>query len=336
MKNLVLSFLLILIVSLVGCNPSNPPQSITPTTQETSKTLIPLKNTLNPTSTATNQAEPLSSEITVTPRSTFTVIEAKDFFSTKLKRNGSCNLPCIWGIQPTKDLDQDALDFINQVDEINIEGDIYLKTKQSNDYRRVDLLFWENNFRTMVNLEVFRRVDKPYLTTLHGEIDLEKRDGGLVESKPAYGEFPSNPFLQIYWLPNILKTYGKPAQVLMFTPMESEMGSELPMAVLLIYPEQGFLASYVFPHSVREDEFVGCPLETAYFYIVGWDSSNDLNIQQMFSKFDGLIVNPTDANKYRPIQEVSEWNIDGFYQKFQNSEARDCIATPKDIWTPLH
>jgi hypothetical protein len=107
---------------------------------------------------------------------------------------------------------------------------------------------------------------------------------------------------------------------------EMDNGNE-PMSLLLLYKDRGFLAGYTFPRKIQDAEYVGCSLETEA-YAISWVPDPDSNLFMMLRGTDWRAY----AAEYRPIQEVSDFTVDEFYQVFQQPEAMDCITTPREIW----
>jgi len=317
MKRLILYLIIVGITFLTGCNPvyeSQPEELITPSqnnpTTPNQGTTLSIKKTLVPTNILP----------TVTPKSSMTVPEIKDYLIEMLQTNGNCLLPCIWGIQPDKDMNQKPTEFFDELYEANIDGDIDIVPYISQGEKAFILNLWEGDIRTYVHLSVFREEGQPNLTILHGQIIRETGTGIELQSGPAYGEFSRNPFLQLYWLPNILEKYGKPSDVLMNTTMEDEMDRvNEPMGLLLIYADQGFLVGYTLPRRASGTQFVSCPSDAAYYNIISWDPSLDLDLQQMLSKSNGIIVNAVFADGYKSIPEVSQFTVDEFYRVFQQA-----------------
>jgi hypothetical protein len=237
--------------------------------------------TPSPHETFTPPAE--KTEIPAIP--TMTAFQTKDYFGKLLQTNGNCKLPCILGIEPAGGMHQEIIAVFDGVEEID-EEDFYYGSDNLQGQKSYQIVLWEEDILTHANLNVIGKENQLHAISLHGQIIREVTTEPWFQGEPAYGEFPNNPFLQMYWLPNILKTYGRPSEVFLYTSGEDEMdnGNE-PMSLLLLYKDRGFLAGYTFPRKIQDAEYVGCPLETEA-YAISWVPDPDSNLFMMLRGTD--------------------------------------------------
>ena len=340
MKSILNSFLVIATILITGCIPSNAQflstQIGTTSVVQTNNSTLVWENTQFPNNTVLTSTSQILPTNFVTPQPTLSANEEEALFIKLLQNNGDCSLPCIWGIQPKGGMDQRAIDYFDRLQQIDSEEFFNIFTYEntnSSNYKSLTILLRKDLIWKYVSLTVDRRSDAPGFTILQGEIDRELNTGPIVNKEPGYLEFPSNPFLQPYWLPNILKSSGIPSNIYIYTAMEDELdrGNEQ-IIILLTYPEQGFLVGYSFPRKTNEHQFLGCPIESPYFYISSWNPVLNLSLDEIVQNMKGSVLRAPSAHFFKLIEDTTTMTVDEFYETFQQPGLTICLSMDKDIW----
>lgn len=118
---------------------------------------------------------------------------------------------------------------------------------------------------------------------------------------------------------------GKPDRVLVDTfPDITPFG--LPFKILLSYPEDRIVAEFEVEGIVDGEHVVGCFGEVGP-YLWLWSKSGEISGERMISEAIG-----DDSMQMRDLQNVTELNIDSFYQLVLHSFDDVCITTPSAYW----
>ena len=271
-----------------------------------------------------------------TSQATLSASEAKNLVFDLLKNNGSCKLPCLWGLTPGK-TDRQALNkFMSQFGKL-ATPDIYVKVS---DYGRVggfflayrkdtvhintDFSYYENEERNRINL-----------LSLHGYAMQEKGkdlDWLSMDISPLYGDSSFNQAFAYYLLPQILSNYGLPSQVWLKPYLDDPQRPDItwqPFILVLFYPQQGIYVEYVMPRNNNDKYFEGCPTQSE-IYLAVWNPQDNLSLGEIAEK-GGFGF---DMDYFKPINEATSMTLGQFYQTFKNPKNTACIETPKSLWQP--
>ncbi len=126
----------------------------------------------------------------------------------------------------------------------------------------------------------------------------------------------------------ILKTYGQPDQVGLYTFRNEFMGSR-PTGILLYYQDQGILIEYV---GHRKVETVGdliriCPAGT-YNFLYLWPTEKEMDFSHAVNLFLDLQNHPFP----QPLAEATQMDLETFYITYRDQCATTCFETPADLW----
>jgi len=323
MKRIYQIIILVLLFLLGGCvSPL-----VTPTMPISTITRVPSTPTiLYRTSTPTlsvNASQP-----------TLSADEAKSLVFDLLKNNGSCELPCLWGLTSGKTDSQALNKFMSQFGKL-ATPDIYVKVSDYGkvggfflDYRKdnvhinTDFSYYENEERNRINL-----------LSLHG-YTMQERGKDLdwlsMDISPLYGNASFNQTFAYYLLPQILSNYGPPSQVWLKPYLDDPQRSDItwwPFILVLFYPQQGIYVEYVMPRNSTGEYFEGCPTHSEV-YLAVWNPQDDIPLSQIAEK-GGFGF---DAEYSKSVEKATSMTLDQFYQTFKNPGNTACLETPQGIW----
>lgn len=301
-----------------GCAKANS-ISATPSrtgTPEFNSSVTPrLTPTTIPISTAT-----LSSAPTDIP--TLTVEDAQLELLNLLANNGNCRLPCLWGITPGKSTFQEARSILAPLNSISD----FTVFESSAGAIGPNYIEGDTRVNTSIRFLVNPNDNIVSSISFHAQAlsEISQSDAAIF-GDPLYGRL-----LKTYSLPQILTTYGPPADVLIRT--NSELPPQIwgPFELLLSYPERGVLVHYTIPMNPVGPNIVGCPAK----------SKLDLDLEPpgSFTSTEELLAFEAAPLKvvdifpgYRPIGEVTSLSQDDFVRIFSQPTDK-CIETPASYW----
>jgi len=296
--------------------------------QSNSLASTPSPESSNPTASSTMSIQtatlaptfPPLPTITPTIFPTLSVEEARTRLLDLLANNGNCQLPCLWGITPGKNLFQEARAIlmplsglaysvhlsspnVGEISPVYADGDFVL-------YTRVAFLYHDNGTISRIAFNVEAHKPLP--------------QGGYedVFDSKSFGEK-----ISAYALPHVLTEQGIPSSVMISTfggPLTR--GGTGGFDILLLYPQQGILVNYTTQIHLIGTNVLGCP-------------SNAHVEMELFppgqpdSFFEGL--KQTDwavkMNGYQPLEEVTSMSVEEFYKAFRDPTNK-CIETPASLW----
>jgi hypothetical protein len=131
--------------------------------------------------------------------------------------NTGCKLPCWWGIMPGKTRWEDVLGILNPL------RPYYIAVNP----------FGKQNDVNFVNF----RLDQNYYNLFETDLGL-KFSGDVVESISTGVDSKWG----VYFLPNLLQTYGEPGEVWIYASRKSPKGSFFKLTVY--YPDKGILFEF--------------------------------------------------------------------------------------------
>lgn len=332
------TFLIILplAILLTACYPlarsaQTPEPMVLPTTITPSASIPPVLATPSPTARPTPTALP--------PFSTDT---AKSVLGRFVQENGGCQLPCILGLTPgvsnQVDLDsfiqyfqEHAHDSRDLVDNVNVE--FYVEDAQ----RFASVYFFTNTVGVSVHgayevsQGVIRRASLSSASMQYFEISITSDVGAKI----LYGDPSFMELLNAFTLPQVLNTYGLPAQVFIRPypdyPSRPSPPAQYTFSFVLDYSEQGFLIEYIAKRQAQGRQYFGCPSQPANVRIIAWNPSL-LSSEQALRDFPYLEINLENWYLYQPIEKVSTMSIEQFAEIFKDAATQECVFTQKEIW----
>lgn len=317
------SLFICLALLLGGCTSptkSSPTITIEPLLPTKTPTTMAYQNTSIPVSTQTQTAAPsltttpAPSETptytliptktctppppTWTPLPTLSAEDANNLLNDLLENNAGCRLPCFWGIIPGKTTWQEAQNFLETFTTFSVR-DI------SRELRIIEPLipFPREKLGTIRHFYSFRE--------------------GIVEYIVVYnGDLASS-----FYLPEFLKTYGKPGGVWIRTFREEEQNSQL-FLLDLFYPDLGILMEYS-GGNMQDlgDRLRNCleGMNSPFIYL--WSPERVMT----FEEAKKIFLDTENLPQPIALPDATGMDIDAFYDSFMNS-GTVCIETPKELW----
>jgi len=145
-----------------------------------------------------------------------------------------------------------------------------------------------------------------------------------------YGDQQYTQDLQRYVLPQLLSTYGQPAQVLLKTFRAAPEGGEIPFRMLLFYPRRGILVEYQGLSERKKGQLRMCPQRTEIALWL-WSPEREMTLEDIARKNLGDLT-PEEVSGYRSITEATAMSLEKFYQTFKQADNALCLDTPADLW----
>jgi len=317
MKTFSVCLCIALALWLVGCL-SNAGQPI-PETSVSS--LATIKFTITPTflpPSITPTLTPIPTQLppTQTSHPTLTSDEAKTKLFNLLLNNGGCNLPCFLGYSPRLSTREDIQGFFSQF-RIRDTPDMSISRPVANN--RSIIGFYIRNNDSYFNIGVSTYEDK-------GQIEIL---GMGTFSQPKW-DIHYAEVMKYYMLPQILKIYGKPSQVLVLTFRDDRQRPDITtneFFLVLLYSEQGIYVKYKMERQTTGNGFLGCP-SRSFVDVAVWSPEG----KDTFSKVVQVMNSGSDLSSYKSIDDATSMTIDDFYQTFSNAENKSCIETAIATW----
>ncbi|HKZ54631.1 MAG TPA: hypothetical protein VJ123_04055 [Anaerolineales bacterium] len=300
---------------LVGCEPllstTLPPAfTTTPVASQTS----PIATTV-PTSSATIVLATQISTPTSMPVPTLTPQEREVYVSELLKTNADCQLPCWWGIIPSKTTWAETEQFIRS---IGARTSVFSK---SNGFVAHGTGGFDFNERSIYNRVSFfeREGVIAYIT-----IDADGLSNPM-DFKTAW---------EYYAPEQVVSGYGQPSRVwvqTISTAHEGSLGTSVPYDLWLFYDDVGFLIRY--SGSVKyEPIYRMCPTFSQDGNI-GDGIEMYLQSSESQMSLDVLVGEKIGAeSSIHSIDEAAGMSVKEFHALFGQSEKPVCFETPRDIW----
>jgi hypothetical protein len=135
--------------------------------------------------------------------------------------------------------------------------------------------------------------------------------------------YPPSPIMR---LDNILKQYGPPEKIFIFTnPVFTTMD------ITLAYPNHGFIVMYIWNQTTSHENIVSCIQEGRVY----------LSVNQVAETWsDSYIKNKVYGNgdmsevDFRTLESVTNMTIEQFYEQFRDIDGSECIVAPFPVWQP--
>jgi hypothetical protein len=267
-------------------------------------TVTPLKS---PSPTPSPPLATANSEPTLTSTPTLSPAQVQEMVLGLIRSNGNCDLPCWWGLKPGEATfkETDRLLSPLSVRPTYIAGD-------PNENALVGYGF-----------------TVPEALSVLGEVDLD------IVFKQSRLEHLRIYLLQwdAYSLPNLLKKYGPPDEILVHT-YQWVPGGPPPFALFLFYPQKGILAYYPSQPEknevkVTETKIRGCFSRSAELYL--WSPQKSWTLKEATDHMSVGILNQEEKLKL-PIYEATGMRVQDFYQTIKDSKTVPCIETAKKLW----
>jgi len=237
------------------------------------------------------------------PYPTLTGEQERSYVEKMLATNGSCELPCWWGINTGEATLRTLENF----------GAFYSKPFPQRDgtvlYGVGDyqLTTSDGNLDYYTGIELIDLNSKILAIRVHGES--HNSHGGFVKA------------WQRYSVDQVLSRYGIPTAVrIQLSPRAEALDASLGYALTLVYDKPGFLISYIgeATDGSKADFIQACP-----FLANVDDISLKLQLPTTSTRFPLLQL--TDPGYDRSLQEATGMSLDDFYNRFKNPANRACL-----------
>ncbi len=309
----ILPAILILTLFLTDCGLQNN------TTQPpiTTLTASPLINTPTVISLTPSPTDQSTQTPTLTPIPTLSEQDALETFINLIEKDSECNLPCWLGVTPGQTKFEEVENIFSQFSAI-ASTDFSLQSA----YIRV----FFPNFETAVHdtvTEVYPASDGKVLKVLvYAGVDPKGIYENITFSNPEYQKM-----WQRYFVPGIFTSYGPPEKIFLDTTrVVADTPGPYPFALWIVYPEQGFLIRYDGVNSKIGDEIRICPMQSSIEIKIWYVERSNYEEFMKNAEAGGISLGP------QPIEEVTDFSIESFYEKFRSGTVDTCFETPASIW----
>jgi hypothetical protein len=256
--------------------------------------------------------------------------EAKSLMLDLLQINGNCKLPCLWGITPGEKATEALGPFFARFSKgSTISGDVALRFDDFDEIGGVHLSYVEGQLDIDVDFSYYLAGDRVGQLVLITHATKSAPEEGQV-----FGDSNFNQLVQYYALPHILSEYGRPTQVLIAPfPDDPDYPSPewIPFSIVLYYADEGILIQYLSPRETRGDQYIGCP-HKAHVYVAVWDPQRKPPLGEIVTKLSGRGINELNVDYFKPVEEATSLNLDGFVEEFKNMQAITCLETRISLW----
>ncbi len=245
-----------------------------------------------------------------------------------LKNKQPCQLPCWWGITPGKstlsEVQKQLTDFsgISKRIYFGQAGNSWVVGNLDIDFDEGDSVIGvRSSYLASSNIEAISFVG---IDT----VSLPKSTKGRV-----YGDVNYNELLFAYTLPQIVSTYGIPAQ----TFMTAEIYAAEPTApdyfvIRLLYPNLGVFLRYRMPAETNDSVYMFCPSQSVvYLDLIPQEYGNDY--KDYFKQIASTEWNPAipEITFYKSTDEALGITNEEFYRLIATSPTK-CFESPISIW----
>lgn len=269
---------------------------------------------ITPTSTSTSPTQ----TPTLTPIPTLSPENALESFVDLIENDSQCNLPCWLNITPgeTK-FDEVKNNFLQY-------SAVALTEFSSKDaYIRV---FFPSIEATIHNTatEVFSaRSGTTSQISVYAGMNPDE-NGKYNFENPTYQKM-----WQQYFLPGVFTEHGVPEKIFLDTTLLTvDPAMSYPYVLWIVYPQKGFLLQYAGINIKSGENIKICPMQSRIQIII-WDLKN-FDYEEFIENdgAGGISLGP------QPIESVTNFNIESFFEFFKEGKLDTCFTTPASHWPP--
>lgn len=281
----------------------------------------------NPTRTFTT-LPPTISSIEATPAAVSTITQLPtlsqanglEVFTNLVEQNSNCRFPCFLGITPGKTKFDEA---VNNLSQFSLIG----TTEFSPQWASIRVFF--PNFETYIHstaIDVYPADNKGISRIwVYAGVNLNERKN-ITYDNPEYQKLWNR-----YFIPGIFTTYGQPGSIFLDTTLTAaDAATSYPFVLWIVYPKNGFLIRYQGRNFETEDNISICPTQSRIEIII-WDL--DRSSYEEFIEGDRALGISTSLGP-QPIESVTNFDIESFFEKFKSGDINTCFDTPASIWPP--
>ena len=133
-------------------------------------------------------------------------------------------------------------------------------------------------------------------------------------------------------LQEVFQKYGTPKNVLIIASPHGLSGDPPMFYLYALYPDHSFVIKQRWQAQVSDKNIKACGKpESVTLGIVAIDEDqwNDNEIYQTGHQLD---ISTTMSDKLRPIEDVTNMNVESFYNQILKNDPSFCIVTPVEYW----
>ena len=255
---------------------------------------------------------------TLIPIPTLSERDALETFVNLIKNDRGCNLPCWLGVTPGQTRFEEVENAFSRFSAI-------ASTKFSSQSAFIRVFF--PNFKTATHdtaTEINPAEDGKVYRILVYAVAYQNINGPANYTNP---EFQS--LWQRYFMPEVFARHGVPEKIFLDTTLiAADTATAYPFVLWIVYPEQGFLIRYAGNNSKIGENIRICPMQSR-IEIKIWDVEK--SGYEEFIKDDRALGISTSLGP-RPIESVTDYELESFYETFKGGEIDTCFETPASIW----
>ena len=230
-----------------------------------------------------------------------------------LQNNANCQLPCWWGFTPGKTSWQTAETYFASLGK---KVDKFSNSRLTNYTVKFKVPSHDMQVGQVYNV-------KDELIDLIWVKGSTVRNGRRIFGDQMFLEDWNN-----YLLPQMLTTYGQPAEVLLKTFQSVPEGMP-PFNLLLYYPQRGILVRYYGLAEKHGEQLRLCPQQSDITLWL-WPSGHAMTLQEIANSGQDFPIE--EVADYRPLGDVTKMSTEIFFESFKNANNMACIETPAKIW----
>ena len=294
---------------LIGCGLQDKAlqADVTPTRIE----VIPPSRTPPPTVQPTRT-------LTFTPIPTLSAQDALEAFTNLIEEDNECKLPCWLGVTPGQTKFEEVENIFSQFMSI-------AHTDFSSQWAFIRVFF--PNFEAPIH-DVATEINPAE----NGKVTRILVSAGAYQDINGPRDY-SNPEFQQLWqrylVPGIFTTHGPPEKIFLDTTrIVADTAGPYPFVLWIVYPQEGFLIRYQGVNSKIGDAIRICPMRSSLAIKI-WDTEE--SSYEEFIKNDGALGGPFSLGP-QDIEEVTDFDVQSFYEVFKNGDIDTCFETPASIW----
>jgi hypothetical protein len=295
---------LISITLMTGCSLRNKPID---TTKTSISIEVPPTKTIKPVAFITPTILPSKQILSVTPtllKPTISLDQQKSIVEAMFN-NPICSLPCWWGITPGITEWSEAEKILNMM---GISPEKYNSYTVNENSEEVTYDNYEIRYET--TKETIERFSLHVRKTTVNVLSIS-----FIES------------FENYSIHNILKGYGKPSEILIYTNEYSLGDGALPFSTVLIYENERFIVDYREQGEVEGNYVKACIAHTIpAIQIFSSFFPNELLLSHPYERFEEHKIAKT-------IEEATGMTVEAFYNQYLNASDEICIQTLAELWS---
>lgn len=300
-------------------------------------------NTITPTRTPTiTPTHRPSASPTLTAFPTLSTDQAQTRLFELLATNGTCRLPCLWGITAGKTTFQEARKILQPLSGISQSGSFGFPTNfQNNILDSIKPIYEEGDMQTSADIRYLFAGDGIVNRLVFEGTQTKKIfRGEIVDGfQPIYDSEVFGERFHPYMLSELLSILGKPTSIVMQTYQYgrgNNMSNNGAFELILVYPNQGVLAHYTTGMIVIGGNAHACFASAAVELNIFPSNDADnfvksLTQQTYWDLFAEKETIDLDNPFWKSVEHATSMNLDQFYETFRQ-DSDHCIETPINGW----